>query len=91
MCFLLFTVKFAGRYLAWGFFGREFHFTGDGGMRWKSRNVIFLVDVDAWSVPTRDRGYVVGLHGMISRYRIVRVTYTAKGVVDAPMMPASPK
>jgi len=43
--------------------------------------------VNAFSLPTRNRGYVVGDHGMIYRYRIVPANYTAKGMIDAPLMP----
>jgi len=40
-------------------------------------------------LPTPDRGYVVGDHGMIYRYRVVPIEYTAKGMVEAPMMPVA--
>ena len=38
----------------------------------------FSYGVEAFSLPTRDRGYVVGDHGMIYRYRIVPIDYKAK-------------
>jgi hypothetical protein len=31
---------------------------------------------------------VVSFHGMVYRYRVVPFDYTAKGMIDAPMMPA---
>jgi hypothetical protein len=49
--------------------------------------VRFPAPVVAFSLPARDRGYVVGDHGMIYRYRVVPSDYTAKGMLDAPMMP----
>jgi hypothetical protein len=39
------------------------------------------------SLPQRDSAYVVGDHGMVYRYRVVPIEYTAKGALDAPVMP----
>jgi hypothetical protein len=39
--------------------------------------------INASSLPARDRGYVVGDHGMVYRYRIVPIEYTAKGMIAA--------
>jgi photosystem II stability/assembly factor-like uncharacterized protein len=43
----------------------------DGGRHWTAREVRFPAPVIAFSLPARDRGYVVGDQGMIYRYRIV--------------------
>jgi photosystem II stability/assembly factor-like uncharacterized protein len=79
--------RFVDRAVGWSFLGREFHFTIDGGLHWSSRNIPFPVEVNAWSLPSRDRGYVVGDHGTIYRYRVVPVEYAAKNVIAAPGMP----
>lgn len=42
-----------------------------------------------FSIPSRRRAYAVGQHGMIYRYSVVPIEYTAKGMIDAPMMPGS--
>jgi hypothetical protein len=33
-----------------------------------------------------DRGYAVGEHGMVYRYRIVPIDYTSKGMLAAPAL-----
>jgi hypothetical protein len=53
-----------------------------------SREFKFPVEPNAFSLPTRDRAYVVGDHGMIYRCRIVPIEYTAAGTLDAPAMPS---
>jgi hypothetical protein len=82
-------VKFADREVGWSCLGGTWAYTVDGGKHWTSRQVHFPTGVVSFSLPTRDRGYVVGDHGMIYRYRIVPIDYTAKGMIDAPMMPAA--
>jgi hypothetical protein len=42
--------------------------------------------VNASSRPAKDRGYVIGDHGMVYRYRIVPVEYNARGILPAPSM-----
>lgn len=74
--------------MGWSFFERELQFTTDGGMHWNSRSIRFPANVNAWTLPQSDRGYVVGDHGMIYHYRVVPVSYTAKGVLEAPAMPS---
>ena len=59
----------------------------DGRKHWTSRAIHFPAGVNAFSLPARDRGYVVGDHGMIYRYRVVPIDYTSKGMLEAPMMP----
>ena len=84
-------VKFADPQVGWSFDirsgGKNFSFTTNGGKLWTTRLIKFPAEVKAFSLPRRDRGYLVGDHGMIYRYRIVPVAYTAKGILDAPMMP----
>lgn len=48
----------------------------------------FPTGVASFSLPTRNRGYVVGDHGMIYRCRIVPIDYRSKGIIEAAMMPA---
>ena len=80
-------IKFADREVGWsvGPYG-PFNFTFDGGRRWAVRQIKFPTNVSAFSLPSRNRGYVVGEHGMIFRYRIVPVDYTVRGMIDAPIM-----
>ncbi len=86
-------VNFADPQVGWSFDirsgGKNFSFTTNGGKLWTTRPLKFPAEVKAFSLPRRDRGYLVGDHGMIYRYRIVPITYTAKGMLDAPIMPQS--
>lgn len=82
-------VKFVDREVGWSCLGSTWAYSTDGGKRWTSRQVGFPTGVTAFCLPTRDRGYVVGGHGMIYRYRVVPIEYTSKGMIDAPMMPAA--
>lgn len=65
---------------------RTVSFTTDGGSRWTSRKFAFPADVSAVSLPRANRGYVVGEHGMIYRYRVVPHAYTAPGIIPAPRL-----
>jgi hypothetical protein len=62
-------------------------YTTDGGKRWLSREMPFPSGVDAFSLPRSDRGYVVGNHGMVYRYRVVPANYTVPHAINAPPMP----
>lgn len=42
--------------------------------------------VNAFAFPRRDRGYAVGDHGMIYRYRVVPVAEAPQGAIEAPLM-----
>jgi photosystem II stability/assembly factor-like uncharacterized protein len=64
----------------------KWNYTADGGKHWASRAVRFPAHVYGFSLPRRDRGYVVGDHGMVYRYRVVPVTYSAPNAVDAPIV-----
>ena len=63
-------------------------FTVDGGLHWVSQNLALPASIEEFSLPRRDRAYVVGGHGMIYHYRTVPAEYAAKGIVDAPLLPA---
>jgi photosystem II stability/assembly factor-like uncharacterized protein len=79
-------IAFADPEVGWGFYNTTVSFTHDGGGRWNSRDYKFPAAVNAFSLPRRDRGYVVGNHGMIYRYHVVPVEFAAKGVIDAPRL-----
>jgi photosystem II stability/assembly factor-like uncharacterized protein len=64
-------------------------YTVNGGGSWTTRSFNFPTKFLDYSMPRRDRIYVVGDHGMIYRYRIVPADYTTKGMIEAPMMPAA--
>ena len=63
-------------------------YTVNGGNSWTTRDINFPAEVNGYSVPRRDQVYVVGDHGMMYRYRIVPASYTAQGILDAPLVPA---
>jgi len=81
------TLRFADPDVGWEFYGNELHFTTDGGLHWNSRAFKFPAEVSAFSLPRRDRAYVVGNHGMVYRYRVVTIDFTAAGALDATAMP----
>ena len=80
-------IRFADPEVGWSVDGAKLTFTTDGGKRWSSREAPFPATPRAFSLPRRDRGYIVGDHGMVYRYRVVPINYTAKGMIDAPLMP----
>ena len=81
-------LQFAGQEVGWSFYKNVLTYTTDGGKRWANATLAFPAEVRAFSLPSPQRGYVVGDHGMIYRYRIVPVETTVKGMIEAPMMPA---
>jgi len=81
-------IRFADREVGWLAYGNVITYTSDGGKRWNTMEVRFPATVYASSLPARDRGYVVGQHGMIYRYRIVPIEYTAKGMISVPAIAA---
>jgi len=81
------NVQFADRSVGWSILGTTWAYTVDGGKHWTTRTLRLPTGVSAFSLPTPDRGYVVGDHGMIYRYRVVPIDYPSKGF-EAPMMPA---
>ena len=80
-------MKFADHEVGWSCLGTTWAYTVDTGKHWTTRQIRFPAPVTAFSVPTRDHGYVVGDHGMIYRYRVVPIDYASKGMLDASMMP----
>lgn len=83
------VIKFADPEVGWSFFGyKSLSYTTDGGKRWSSRDLSFPARVTAFSLPRRNRGYVVGEHGMIFRYSVVpSAEPTPPNGVEAPAMP----
>lgn len=79
-------IQFADPEVGWAVNYRKVSFTTDGGNHWNSREYPFPAMTWAFSLPRRDRGYVVGEHGMIYRYRIVPSEYVAKGMIPAPLL-----
>jgi photosystem II stability/assembly factor-like uncharacterized protein len=67
---------------------RNMTYTTNGGKSWVSREIGFPETVNAFSLVRRDCGYAVGSHGMVYRFRVVPIDYTAKGMLPAPAMPA---
>jgi photosystem II stability/assembly factor-like uncharacterized protein len=80
-------MAFADPEVGWAFGVKKLSFTTDGGQRWNSRTFAFPANVTAFSLPRRDRGYVVGEHGMIYRYRIVPIAENVPKSIPAPLMP----
>jgi photosystem II stability/assembly factor-like uncharacterized protein len=79
-------IAFADPQVGWSILYNKVSFTNDGGDRWSSRQYPFPTPVNAFSLPRRDRGYVVGKHGMIYRYRVAPVSFAAKGMIEAPRL-----
>lgn len=68
-------------------------FSTDSGQHWTmSHNIAFPPGPRyaelKFNFPRRDRAYIIGPHGMIYRYRLVPVTYSAANTLDGPMMSA---
>lgn len=82
-------IRFVDHEVGWSCLGQTWAYTVDGGRHWTTRQVRFPAPVAAFSLPGRDRGYVVGEHGMIYRYRVVPSDYTSNGVLEGSMMPAA--
>lgn len=79
------AVRFADPEVGWTV-ASKWNYTSDGGRHWNSRATTFPARVIAFSLPRRDRGYVVGDHGMVFRYRVVPVSYSAPNTIDAPIV-----
>jgi photosystem II stability/assembly factor-like uncharacterized protein len=81
-------IIFADPEVGWALHYNKLTYTTDGGKRWFSRELKFPAMPEAFSLPRRDRGYVVGEHGMIYRYSVVEPTapVSAKAIA-APAMP----
>jgi photosystem II stability/assembly factor-like uncharacterized protein len=79
-------IRFANHEVGWFVQGTTFAYTSNGGKRWNSVDLRLPARVTAFSLPQPDRGYVVGDHGMVYRYRVVPIEYTSKGMIAAPSM-----
>jgi photosystem II stability/assembly factor-like uncharacterized protein len=82
------NLRFADPEVGWALDGSKFTYTTDGGKHWSSRQLSFPAGAHGFSLPRRDRGYIVGDHGMVYRYRVVPLDYKVKGMIDAPLMPS---
>ena len=79
------AIQFAGS-VGWFAKSRDLGYTTDGGSRWTSRSVTFPAMINAFSLPRPDRGYVVGDHGMVYRYRVVPEKEPTPKALAAPVM-----
>lgn len=84
------ALLFADPGVGWAVRYHTLTFTTDGGAQWASRPLALPAAVMAFSLPRRDRAYVVGPHGMVFRYRVVPETVSMPGAVAAPVMPGLP-
>jgi photosystem II stability/assembly factor-like uncharacterized protein len=66
---------------------RTLVYTTTAGRLWASREIPLPAGVRAFSMPRRDRAYVVGEHGMVYRYRVVPITETVSKAIAGPVMP----
>lgn len=82
------TANFADPETGWTLQTRRWNYTTDGGRTWGSREMSFPAGVNGYSLPRRDRGYVAGEHGMVYRYSVVPMNYTAPNSIDAPVVGA---
>ena len=80
--------SFADSEVGWAAKYQKVLYTRDGGKTWLSSVTKFPTMIEDSSLPTRDRGYVVGEHGMVYRYRIVPADFAAKGILPAPAIVA---
>jgi photosystem II stability/assembly factor-like uncharacterized protein len=83
--------SFADSQVGWAAKYQKVLYTRDGGKTWLSSATKFPAMIEDSSMPARDRGYVVGDHGMVYRYRIVPVDFNAKGVLPAPAIAGAAK
>ncbi len=80
---------FADPEVGWAIEDYKMSYTMDGGARWNSRAYVFPVQPRAFSLPRRDRAYVVGYNGMVFRYRVVPAsTPVVPPALTTPAMPA---
>jgi hypothetical protein len=78
------NLSFADADAGWAIRYQRMTYTSKWGRSWLSREIGFPAMVEDSSLPARDRGYAVGSHGMVYRYRIVPIDYTVKGMLAAP-------
>lgn len=63
--------------------GRQIGYSFNGGRMFSSRPAALPARVRDVTFPDERHGYLVGQHGMVYRYRIVPVEYSAKGIIPA--------
>ena len=80
-------IHFADPEVGWSMAYRSMLYTANGGRSWNTREIAFPEMVNAFSLPRRDRGYAVGNHGMIYRYRLVPQSVATSGGLTGPVMP----
>jgi photosystem II stability/assembly factor-like uncharacterized protein len=78
------NLSFADGETGWAIRYRRMLYTSNGGRSWLSREITFPEMIESSHLVARDRGYAVGDHGMVYRYRIVPIDYTVKGMIAAP-------
>lgn len=86
-------IRFADPGVGWSLVPyKTLSFTTNGGSKWSSREISLPAKAYAFSLPRRDRGYLVGEHGMIYRYRVAPATEVTADALTGPTMPvfASP-
>jgi photosystem II stability/assembly factor-like uncharacterized protein len=83
--------SFADAQIGWAAKYQKILYTRDGGKTWLSSATKFPTMIEDSSLPARDRGYVVGEHGMVYRYRIVPADFSAKGMLAAPALAGAAK
>jgi photosystem II stability/assembly factor-like uncharacterized protein len=79
-------MQFADPEVGWVMEAGKWTWTTDGGKHWNSREVRFPRSPNAFSLPTRQRGYLAGDGGQIYRYSVVPADYTSPRAIDAPAM-----
>jgi len=62
-------------------------YTTTAGRLWSSRVIPLPAGVRAFSMPRRDRVYLVGAHGMVYRYRVLPVAEPVTKAIAGPLMP----
>ena len=71
------AIRFADPSVGWavelGWSELRFAWTTDGGKRWNDRQIRLPTTMRAFSLPRRDRAYLVGDDGMIFRYSVVPI------------------
>ncbi|MGQ0766001.1 MAG: WD40/YVTN/BNR-like repeat-containing protein [Gemmatimonadota bacterium] len=85
-------IQFADPQVGWGielgYTDLRLAYTTDGGRRWTSRESKLPATIRAFSLPRRDRAYIVGSSGMVFRYSVVPAAQPA-GPNDR-VLPAMP-
>lgn len=81
-------IRFADPQVGWSLISyRTLGFTVDGGRKWSSREISLPAKAYGFSLPRRDRAYLVGEHGMIYRYRVLPAGTAPAGALTGPTMP----